>query len=154
MGFIKKLSIFQKIIIVSIVAILIIIGGYKLINYLTSDKMNNAGIVKVKYRVYTKENGWSKWCKNGNTCGNGKDDILDVEVSMKKGSVSVELFNGKKWIKSPTKTGKKYVINILTDSGFLDDYNVCFRTYNSSDKWLGWACDNLSGNTKNPIKKN
>ena len=113
------------------------------------------GIKTVEYRVYTKENGWSKWAKNGNSSGNKKDNILKIEIKTKADSnVSTQYFDGKNW---NSKTDNKSInaISFSNMYSFAEKYSMCYRTFNKKNGWMNWTCsddnDNISGNSKETI---
>ena len=104
------------------------------------------------------------WTKNGKTSGNGKDDILNIEIKVKsrvKGNVDYRIYQNGKWtqtaLNSENKKFKNKKINgikiSLTDLMYKK-YIVYYRTYNKEDKWMEWSNDsNISGNKDQPIKK-
>lgn len=120
-----------------------------------SFNVEKRGIKTVEYRVYTKENGWSKWSKNGNLVGNKKDNILKIEIKTKADSnATVQYYDGEKWnSKSDNKS-----INAISFSNmysFAEKYSMCYRTFNKKNGWMNWTCsddnDNISGNSKEKI---
>ena len=130
-----------------------------------TDGMKSANEATVYYRVYTKENGWSRWSKNGITSGNKKDNILNIQIKTKSkysGITTYKIYN-KNWSKyydSKTEEGnfKKIknsnikAIKIFNDSELRKKYQICYRTYNKTNKWLNWVCeDEISGNINENI---
>ena len=130
-----------------------------------TDGMKSAREANVYYRVYTKENGWSRWSKNGLTIGNKKNSILNVQIKTKSkysGITSYKIYNGdwSKYYDSKTEEGnyKKIknsnikAIKIFNDSELRKKYQICYRTYNKTSKWLNWVCeDEISGNINENI---
>lgn len=130
-----------------------------------TDGMKSAREANVYYRVYTKENGWSRWSKNGLTIGNKKNSILNVQIKTKSkysGITSYKIYNGdwSKYYDSKTEEGnyKKIknsnikAIKIFNDSELRKKYQICYRTYNKTNKWLNWVCeDEISGNINENI---
>lgn len=123
-------------------------------NYKSLDK------VKVKYRTYTKEKGWSRWSKNGEVSGNGKDEILNIEVRVKtkaraKGGVRYYVYQNKKWTSSEklkNKTVYGFKAHLFDEIAY--EYDIYYRTYNKKDKWFDWSNNStISGNKKEPITK-
>lgn len=124
----------------------------------------NRQYANVYYRTYTKENGWSRWVKNGKTSGNGKDNILNIEVKVKsnlKGTVTYSVYQGGKWTKDigNIQSGKFknktiYGLRVCLTGILNKQYHIYYRTYNSADKWLNWGTDaDSSGNRDVAIKK-
>ena len=113
--------------------------------------------IKVYYRTYTKENGWSKWSKNGLTSGNKEDDILNIEVKVKpkkQGGVTYNVYQ-KEWSGNTEKLKKQKIKSVKFGlvGKMYRKYDVCYRTYNETNKWLEWACDGeISGNKTKNIK--
>ena len=141
---------------ISIVAIFII--GLSIFLFVRREHAN------VYYRTYTKENGWSKWVKNGKESGNGKDNILNIEIKVKsnyKGDIDYAVYQNGKWSKSigNIKNGKFdnkkiYGIRVGLIGKLGRNYNIYYRTYNAVDKWMEWtSAAGSSGNISVPIKK-
>lgn len=138
------------------VIILLAIGFIYVIKNVTSDGMNNKGIYKISYRTYTDK--WSSYQKNGNTSGNTKDKINDIEIKIKnnkKGGIYYSVYTDD-WspqIFDYNKVGKDIKgIKIGLTGSLYKKYSVCYRTYNKKDKWLNWTCDSsISGNEEEPI---
>lgn len=117
-----------------------------------NDGMAQGGVVKTYYKVFTKEKKWSKWSKNGMTSGNDYS-IRNIKIKCKKDSFSVMYYTDGDWsLKSNNKTING--IKIVNTGYFLEKYDVCYRTYNKKDKWLGWTCNGqISGNISENIEK-
>ena len=154
MKFIKELNKTQ--LRVLILAVLIFMSS---IIFLCVKNYRENYIPSISYRVYTKENGWSKWCKNGKTCGDGKDDILKIDYKVKNDTEqSFIIYNGKEWTSKIKSKNKIYGIRMSSTKRKALKYVYCYRTYNEKNKWLNWACSNynynyfLSGNKKESIK--
>ena len=109
----------------------------------------------IYYRTYTKEQGWSKWCKNGKISGNGINKILNIELKLEKGIVEYSLYKNEKWITSPTKKNSEvFGFKSQLNGPISNEYILYYRTYNKKDKWLGWTNYNeISGNKKESISK-
>lgn len=136
-----------------IIIVILIIIIFKLTNYLLSDKMRNIGVLTTYYRTYTQNNGWSKWSKNGVTSGDFENKILNVQVKLsKKQAVVYDLYSNGKWINNQNLSdSNKNGINAIKASLYYENskkYDLCYRTYNKSSKWMGWVCDKkgISGN--------
>lgn len=116
-----------------------------------TDGMEQAGIDNISYRVYSSD-GWSKWKKNGLTNGNKKDEIKKVEIKLKNDLPNTEYYYNKKWNKENKNNNQITGFRIINSAYYLKKYDVCYRTYNSKNKWLNWSCNgNLSGNINEPI---
>lgn len=120
---------------------------------------NNINKVKVYYRTYTKENGWSRWSKNGEISGNGKYNILNIEVKVKSrisGGTVYSVYQKKDWVPSTKKIGVKPIYGFKASLyDYLHyEYSLYYRTYNKKDKWLEWSYgNNINGNKDEPITK-
>ena len=97
----KNIDLKTKKYILAVLAIIVLLLCIIILFNNRSDGMENRGILNVYYRTYTKENGWSKWSKNGLTSGNMKNDITKIEVKIKnkKGKVGYRIYNKNKWTK-------------------------------------------------------
>lgn len=156
MKFIKELNKVQ--LIVLILTILILISS---IIFLCVRNYKEKQIPSISYRVYTKENGWSKWCKDGDTCGDKKNDILKIEYKLSSQFedsfaytiysdkyIDGEFFNYDEKIEKSKIYGISYSLN----SEMIQKYDICYRTYNKTDKWLDWTWDDsISGNKEEKI---
>lgn len=125
-----------------------------------SHNYNSLYKVNVKYRTYTKEKGWSRWSKNGEVSGNGKDEILNIEVRVKtkartKGGVRYYVYQNKKWTSSEklkNKTVYGFKAHLFDEIAY--EYDIYYRTYNKKDKWFDWSNNStISGNKNIPITK-
>ena len=148
-----------------IVTFILLLFMFVLTLQIKTDGMKNANEATVYYRVYTKENGWSRWSKNGITSGNKKDNILNIQIKTKSkysGITSYKIYNDdwSKYYDSKTEEGKfKKIknsnikaIKIFNDSELRKKYQICYRTHNKTNKWLNWVCeDEISGNINENI---
>lgn len=133
-----------------------------------SDGMEQAGINKVKYRVYSKNKGWSKWSKNGVTSGNYNDSISSIEIEIngnagflyscyteEKGwtNISESLTNSTDSYDTIKSSNNIKAVKFALYYDSSRKYNLCYRTYNKKNKWLEWNCDidGISGNKKEDI---
>lgn len=149
--------------ILALLIFLIFILVIFLVNYYPNDGMEQAGIRKISYRIYTSEFGWSKWKKNGLTCGDLKNNIKNLQVKLDSDDNIIYSYytSEKDW--SDTSNGVNHNkkddnnINAIKLATFYDissRYDLCYRTYNKKDGWLEWTCrlDGISGNANEPIK--
>lgn len=149
-----KLYSLKKILFVIFITILFInVITFRLINYLLSDKMKNTGTLTTYYRTYTQKNGWSKWSKNGVASGDFENKILNIQIKLSKNqAVAYDLYLDNKWINNQNLSdSNKNDINAIKASLYYENskkYDLCYRTYNKSNKWMGWVCDKkgISGN--------
>ena len=153
MGIIKNLNVKQRIIL--IIAIIILFGT---IIFHFIKQYNDNYIPKFLYRVYSEKNGWSKWCKNDDICGNKDSNIKKIEYK-KTNSVysSIVIYNGKEWIENNKNSNDIYALKLSTSKTNGKKYRYCYRSYNSKDKWLNWTCSDfntfISGNKNEKIKQ-
>ena len=137
----------SKTIIFFIILLVIVIG----LCILTKHMVNK--IPSVYYRTYTKEQGWSKWVKDGKTSGNQKDNILNIQIKFKKSNKDIiySLYNDK-WSESynvSSKVSNKEIkaLKISLMDNFYKKYDIYYRTYNNDNKWLEWTSNyQISGN--------
>lgn len=150
----------SKIIIAGTVLILLALVVFVVFKIVNNDPMETTGNLKVQYRTYTKENGWSSWTKNGKTSGNEKDNILNIQIKVgkkEKGKVVYRIYT-EDWSEyeydkdSKIENKQMNAIRIgLTDT-LYKKYDVCYRTTNKETNWLEWACDGeISGNKDSQI---
>lgn len=112
----------------------------------------------IYYRTYTKENGWSRWVKNGKTSGNGKDSILNIQLKVKtKGDNLYYAFYQAPdtWVTNRDKSDEKiYGFKANLKNALKENYSIYYRTYNNKNKWFEWSTDEvINGNKKVPITK-
>ena len=148
----------KKFLILCISIVMIFVIGISIFLFVNREHAN------VYYRTYTKENGWSKWVKNGKESGNGKDPILNIEIKVRsnyKGGVDYAVYQNGKWTntignitdgKFDNKTIYGIRVGLIGKLG--KNYNIYYRTYNTSDKWMEWtSAAGSSGNKSSSIKK-
>ena len=90
MNFIKKIGL-KKIILFTIVILLALIVF--IITY------SKSGYANVYYRTFTKENGWTRWSKNGEVNGSDKN-IKAMQIRIKSnidGNIEYTIFSDGKW---------------------------------------------------------
>lgn len=149
---------FKKILILGLLLIGVILISIPIINKINSDGMTQTKGVKIYYRTYTKEKGWSKWSKNGKTSGNKKYDITNIEIKVKsrtEGTITYSIYQKGKWNDNSSQLKNKNINGIKISLGgkLRRKYNVYYRTYNDKDKWLDWTgTAGISGNAKKTIK--
>jgi len=162
--FIKKN--YKITILITVVVALIIFSIIFLVSKVNNDGMNNKGILKVSYKSYSKK--WESWKKNGVTSGDKINPIKDLNIKIKntkQGSIyySVltevdenfkEMEGWSNQLYSYTEINKDIkAIRIGLTSSLGKRYDVCYRTYNDTNKWLNWTCNyNISGNKNKEIK--
>lgn len=123
-----------------------------------TDGMEQAGVYNLYYKTYTKENGWSKWTKNGMTSGDYKLPIEKIEFKLKNkkdGEIHYTTFDSKNgWSSSHSMSNLQNLkgIEISLSGNLYKKYNVYYRTYNNKDKWLNWSSDgDINGNANQNI---
>lgn len=145
---IKKIGKKKMLLILAFILIIIFILFLVIAKPFENDKMENAGIKNIKYRVYTKD-GWSKWTKNGITAGDKKHKIKNVQikVSFKNNDSKLDyyLYNNGKWvsdldIKNNLKNIRGFKLAFM-DQKLMKKYNICYRTHTKNSNWLNWSCD-------------
>lgn len=144
----------KKIIFVLIVVIAAYISFFVLIE--KNDGMKNIGILNTYYRTYTKKNGWSKWSKNGIISGNKKDSITKIQIKTRGvDKTTFDVYDSIKWNSGDNLKEKSNITAVKFHNSyeFLKRYQMCYRTYNNTNKWLNWNCDNggVSGTDNKPI---
>lgn len=118
---------------------------------------------KVYYRTYTKEKGWTKWSKNGDSSGDGVNPILNIEIKVKANIpalINYEVYQNNKWRvvdflgkKNKIKNNEIYAIKSVLTSDVENEYENFYRTC-VKDKCYGWGNSlTISGNKKKPITK-
>lgn len=148
----------KKIIFIAVLILIIIFSIILIIN--SKNNLNTLNNVKLYYRTYTKEKGWSSWSKNGEVSGNLNYDILNIEFKLKtkeKGNVIYRVYD-ENWNESNNINTKikneeiKALRMSLTDT--LDKkYIIYYKTYNKADKWLDYSFDGIiNGNANEVIK--
>lgn len=113
----------------------------------------------IVYRVYTSENGWSKWYRNNQVAGDKGNIILAIEIktNLKEtgyvfyNTLSDELsFNDNDEYDGLTSGDKRYplyAIRMFLTDNLYKNYKIYYRTHNKSDNWLGWSSNKeVSGN--------
>lgn len=127
---------------------------------INGDGMNQISDIKVYYRTYTDELGWSKWSKNGMTSGskNKKYEIKNVQIRVKtkyKGSVTYQLYDDKHgwsndlYYNETVRNRSIKGIRIAAAGKIYKKFDVYYRTYNFKDGWLEWAYDGMTSGNKN-----
>lgn len=147
--------------IISLILLVVTVGLLIGILFLSKDDgMVQTKGISIYYRTYTKENGWSKWSKNGITSGDLKNDIQNIQVKVIKkeySQVTYKIYT-EDWSESYTKdskikNSKMYGLQLSLSDAAYKDYNIYYRTYNSKDKWLDWTfAGYTSGNKDESIK--
>lgn len=115
--------------------------------------------MKVYYRVYTKEKGWSNWKQNGQIVGNEKYNIKALQIKTKSnyiGNVFYSTYSNKKWnenyiINGKTSGDKKHDIKgikIMISDTLYKKYDFKYRLY--TDYWSEWGTKGYEIKTKKP----
>ena len=148
----------KRILFPTIIIIIIAITITSIIIFDKNDGMENKGVKKIAYRTYTKKNGWSKWTKNGLISGDKKNKILNVQIKYPKNNISYSVYNPNRgWINDLTsidKTKNMKITGIQFDiyRNLMYNYDICYRSHNSTNKWLGWTCNGqINGNADEEI---
>lgn len=148
----KKIIIFISIIVCILFLVVIV----------RNDDMKNAGIYNISYRTRTSKNNYTKWVRNGSSTEK-LDSINKIEfnVSKKESGTVVYSISGKdkKWsdyvkISENMKSTTIYGLKLNLTKILYKKYDICYRTYNSKNKWMEWSCNGSeNGNSKYPIQK-
>lgn len=147
----KKLTFLITIVSFFILFILIMLFSRK------TDGMKQSGIYNIKYRICT-ENNCEKWSKNGLESDNNANSIKRIEIKYKNKEKEITMYSYNE--KGQKKGGP--VKNINIENGFsmalignmYNKYHICYKTFNSKNRWLDWSCDGeINGNKKEQIKK-
>ena len=96
--------------------------------------------------------------KNGQTLGNLKNPIKYLKIkASKKNSIVFKVNKNNKWtndIEKSIKSKNGFTgIRLEIQGDNYNKYDVCYRTYNSHDKWLGWSCNGISNGNSNYVIK-
>lgn len=130
---------------------------------------NRNSYANVYYRTYTKEDGWTGWNKNGETCGT-KNNISAIEIKIKSnvnGNVIYKSYYDNDWEEneksdsqqSGNKKNEMNSIRIKLDGSLKNEFDIKYRTKNTDKEWTVWLNNYLpvfySEETKYdlPIKK-
>lgn len=150
---IKKFFRSKKTMLYIIIFIVLIISTIIFVNS-RNDGMKNIKNPKIYYRVHTEKFGYSKWTKNGftSTKNDGIIDKIDIKVKSKDGNdFSFSVFNSKKgWIDENNKNNLEINAIKMDLYGTLSKkYSICYRVYNTKDKWFNWSCNHEINGNKN-----
>lgn len=149
----------KKIILLIVIFVILIVGAVILVNN-KNDGMEQSGVLTVKYRTFSKKNGWGKWTKNGITSGNLNDDIsnIDFKLKTKDGSILYQTYSTENGWSEAKEIDKNYDneningIKIELIDGIYKKYSICYRTYNKKNKWLEWSCNGqVNGNNSQEV---
>ena len=156
----KTISIYKKEIVLMIIAIGLLL--FSLANLIIINYKKNY-VPTIMYRTYTKEKGWTKWSKNGDSSGDGVNPILNIEIKVKANIpalINYEIYQNNKWRvveflgkKNKIKNNEIYAIKSVLTSDVENEYEIFYRTC-VKDKCYGWGNSlTISGNKKKPITK-
>lgn len=150
----KTKNIYFIIIVITLSCFLFAFSFYK------KNALKSVGIVSIKYKTYG-GNRWGKLVKNGQTSGSEKEQIEKIafkDLNTKNYGFSYTIYNEK------NPSGKLYESNDVAEFEYINGlsispnsilskkYDICYRTYNKTDLWLDWTCnDSISGNKKEKI---
>ena len=162
MGNVKKIlkRVTKKQIVVMVSILLVAVLIVFLVNKFNTDGMMQTKGVKVYYRTYTKEHGWSMWTKNGKTSGNKKDNILNIEIKVKSrtpGNIVYSVYNSNgKWQRdnipgTKIKNNEIQGLKVSLISTLSRKYDVLYRFY-IDGKWTNWYSNGYNSEIKKSIK--
>jgi hypothetical protein len=134
-----------------IIIIIFVVFAISLLGiFLNNGSIHTKGI-KVYYRTYTKEKGWTSWKKNGQVSGDKKHNILAVEMKVKSKSRGYIFYNvyQKDWIENDcydevvcgntkSKNGITSFRVMLSDN-LYKKYNTSYKVY--TNKWYEYEKD-------------
>ena len=154
MSFTKKIGL-KKIILFAIVILLALIVF--IITY------SKSGYANVYYRTFTKENGWTKWSKNGEVNGSDKN-IKAIQVKVKSnfdGDIEYTIFSNGKWLDKKSsdevigdKTNDIYKIRLDLKGKLKEKYILKYRIKTTDGEWSIWGYKNLPLSKTNDETKN
>lgn len=142
----KKIG--KKELVLLVLAIIVFISAFGYFCYKEIPELTKP---KVYYRTYTKEKGWTKWSKNGETSGN-KHDITAIQVRLKNSKKTTIKYNalseynyndkGKNNgdIVGNKKDNIKYFY-IRLDKKTEKKYSIYYRTTTKKEKWNDYDLD-------------
>lgn len=156
----KTISIYKKEIVLMVIAIGLLL--FSLANLIIINYKKNY-VPTIMYRTYTKEKGWTKWSKNGDSSGDGVNPIFNIEIKVKANIpalINYEVYQKNKWRvveflgkKNKIKNNEIYAIKSVLTSDVENEYENFYRTC-VKDKCYGWGNSlTISGNKKKPITK-
>ena len=134
----KEYSLSNKFLIFAIAVVLLTLVS--LIYYNFNKELVRTKDIKIWYRTYTKEKGWTKWSKNGNESGTEKYPIRAIEIKVKgrnTGDVFYNTYSNNKWMDNDAYSGKtagdkKHKIEkvrmMLSDTLYRR-YNIKYRVF-------------------------
>lgn len=134
--------------------IIILIICIALIGLLLVKNYFDNKIPSIYYRTYTKENGWSKWVKDGKTSGDKKTNIQNIQIKVKNNTDVIYSLYTDDWsnsynVSSKIKNKDIKGIKISLMDKLYKKYDIYYRTYNSDNEWLEWSSDYLISGNKN-----
>ena len=138
----------------------IFIAAKLIFNHYYRDSMFNNDIFEIRYKTYNKKDKWIHETGNGVTNGNKNNAISNLSINIKgKSHLSYSLYSKEnKWTNDITVNKNDYKknnirgIKIFVYDELNDRYDICYRTYNKKDGWLGWSCNgSINGNAKEDI---
>lgn len=159
----KKGKIFNilRYVLLIIVFLIVVLIGFKIYKIFKTEKSK----ANIYYRVYTKEDGWSSWKKNGQECGKTGNYIKAIQIKLDKdqGShVFYDTYYNNKWSEKNTYDGlvsgilEENIngIRIMITDDYFKKYSVYYTTHNEKDGWLHYNWNyNYSGNAKEKVDK-
>lgn len=144
----KNLILFAIILLIAFIFIFIL--------FLKNDGMEQAGIYNIKYKTCLNNDKCSSWKKNGIISGDIKNNTYITNLSIKikeENNLSYKIYSEKNgWSSDLTpldnmKGQKINGISIDIYRTYIKKYDICYRSYNKKDKWLGWSCNGeINGN--------
>lgn len=142
----KELTLKKYILLFAIIIVSLSILSLVFFNF--SNKITRTKGIKIYYRTYSKEKGWTSWSQNGQI--NGKNyPIKQVEIKVKSkylGDVFYNTYSNNKWMKNDNYSGltsgnKKYNIDkikIMLSDTLYKKYDLKYRIkYNNY--WTEWG---------------
>lgn len=141
--------------IILIVILVVIISCFLFCN-LKMDNMKSINDIKIFYRTYTSDDGWTRWAKNGRISGkeNG-NEIKNIQIKTSKKYSDYIIYSAYSdqygWMIDNDEIKKSKITGIKIDlfGTISRKYDICYRTYNKDNKWLNWSCNNETNGNKN-----
>jgi len=135
----------KKELIILLIAILVFLSS---IGFFVTKTIINNSKPSVYYRTYTKEDGWSKWAKNGEVCGNDHY-ITALQIKVKTHEYGFVKYNvlTNDWLKTDKSTNevagnKKDIVKgtrIKITDNLAKKYKIFYRVTANTKEWNDYA---------------
>ena len=150
----------NRLIIISAIVV-ILLSLFFLIHFTISNPIIRTKGIKIYYRTYTKEKGWTRWSQNGQVNGN-KYPIRKIQIKVKSNYVGNVFYNtrsNKKWMINDVSSGKtsgnsKYpidTIRVMLSDTLYKKYELRYRI-KYGEQWTEWYRNYYKLRSNEPIE--